>query len=120
MSIAFLCVSSFTAQAQEKKATPTPSPAETEDVVRVNTELVQTDVMVFDTEGKLVNGLQPEQFELLIDGKPQPITFFDSVVTGCSGGTPCPPVVQESASGDTTGGHGGAPLQLDLCTIRVL
>lgn len=50
--------------------------------MRVTTELVQTDVMVFDKDGKFVNDLKQEQFELLVDGKPQPISFFESVVTG--------------------------------------
>ena len=53
-----------------------------EDVVRVNTELVQTDVMVFDRSGKFVDGLKPEQFELLVDGKPQQISFFERVKAG--------------------------------------
>ena len=73
---------SLTTHAQEKKPSPSPKPVEAEDVVRVNTELVQTDVMVFDKDGKFVNGLKPEQFELLVDGQPQPITYFESVVTG--------------------------------------
>src|SRR6185295_14216426 len=39
------------------------------DVVRVFTNLVQTDVMVFDKQGKVVNGLQREAFQLKIDGR---------------------------------------------------
>ena len=50
--------------------------------MRVYTELVQTDVMVFDKDGKFVSGLKPEQFELLIENKPQPVAFFESIVTG--------------------------------------
>ena len=42
------------AQAQTK---PAPSP-EQDDVIRVNTELVQTDVMVFDKKGQFVDGLK--------------------------------------------------------------
>jgi VWFA-related protein len=82
--IAALLSISLSAEAQQKKATPTPSPTppEVEDVVRVSTELVQTDVMVFGKDGRFVPGLQREQFELLVDGKPQPVTFFESVVTG--------------------------------------
>src|SRR6185369_2568077 len=81
--LAIVCLLSLTAHAQKKPTqTPTPKPDEPEDVVRVNTELVQTDVMVFDKDGKFVPGLQREQFELLIDGKPQPIDFFESVETG--------------------------------------
>lgn len=55
---------------------------EEEDVIRVSAELVQTDVMVFDRAGKFVDGLRPEQFELLIDGKPQTIAFFERVEAG--------------------------------------
>lgn len=78
-----LCLLAPNAHAQKKKPTPTPTPTPVEEeVVRVTTELVQSDVMVFDKQGKFVNGLQPEQFELLVDGKPQPISFFESVVTG--------------------------------------
>src|SRR3954468_11259867 len=82
IAIACLCLLSLTAHAQKKKPTPTPSPVEPEDVVRVNTELVQTDVMVFDKQGKFVSGLQRDQFELLVADKPQPIDLFESVVTG--------------------------------------
>jgi VWFA-related protein len=53
-----------------------------EEVVRVFTELVQTDVMVFDKEGRFVNGLTKENFELKIDGKPRPIEAFDLVKAG--------------------------------------
>src|SRR5215217_4047785 len=76
------CLLAHNAHAQQKKPTPTPAPVEQDDVVRVNTELVQTDVMVFDKQGKFVSGLQREQFELLVNDKPQPITFFESIVTG--------------------------------------
>lgn len=84
--IAVVCLAllSLNAHAQQKKPTPTPTPTpvELDDVVRISTELVQTDVMVFDKDGKFVSGLKPEQFELLVDNKPQPINFFESVVTG--------------------------------------
>ena len=52
---------------------------EKEDVVRVETELVQTDVMVFDKSGKFVDGLTREQFELKVDGRPVPLAFFERV-----------------------------------------
>jgi VWFA-related protein len=66
------------AQAQTK---PSPSP-EQDDVIRVNTELVQTDVMVFDKKGHFVDGLKAEQFALRVDNKPQTISFFDRVTSG--------------------------------------
>src|SRR6266496_3483082 len=54
-------------------------PGEQDDVVRVNSELVQTDVMVFDKKGRFVGGLKPEQFALRVDNKPQVIAFFEHV-----------------------------------------
>ncbi len=73
------CLISFAAHAQDPKQQPQKP---VEDVVRINTELVQTDVMVFDKDGRFVRGLKKEEFQLLVDGKPQPITFFESVVMG--------------------------------------
>ncbi|HVQ36978.1 MAG TPA: VWA domain-containing protein, partial [Pyrinomonadaceae bacterium] len=52
------------------------------DVLRVYTQLVQTDVMVFDRQGKFVPGLTKEDFELRIDGKPRPIDFFEKITAG--------------------------------------
>lgn len=69
--------------AQDPKAAPTPKPAvEEDDVIRITTELVQSDVMVFDKDGRFVSGLGKDQFELQVDGKPEEITFFESVVAG--------------------------------------
>jgi VWFA-related protein len=56
-------------------------PGQQDDVVRVNTELVQTDVMVFDRKGRFVDGLKPEQFALRVDNKPQTIAFFEHVTS---------------------------------------
>jgi VWFA-related protein len=63
---------------------PAPQQSPTPDVVTINTELVQTDVMVFDKSGRLVEGLSPAEFVLTLDGKPQPIAFFESIKTGSS------------------------------------
>src|SRR6266498_2200879 len=52
------------------------------DVVRVNTSLVQTDVMVFDKRGGFVDGLKREQFVLKVDGKLRDISFFERVAAG--------------------------------------
>jgi VWFA-related protein len=79
---AFLCLVPLIANAQEKKPAQPQKTLETEDVVRVNTELVQTDVMVFDKDGRFVPGLKREQFELRIDGQPQEISLFESILTG--------------------------------------
>lgn len=73
------CTLSVAAAQQTPQPKPTP---EQDDVLRVNTELVQTDVVVTDKNGRFVEGLQREQFELTVDGKRQPISFFEGVVTG--------------------------------------
>lgn len=53
-----------------------------EEVVRVNAELVQTGVSVFDRQGRFVDGLRREDFELRVDGRVVPITFFEQIVAG--------------------------------------
>ena len=59
-----------------------PTAPQTEDVLRINTELVQTGVTVVDSRGNFVNGLKREQFELIVEGKPQTISFFERVEAG--------------------------------------
>ena len=68
---------SFT-QAQDK--TRKNSSDQTDEVVRINTELVQTDVTVLDKQGRFVEGLKREQFELSVEGKPQSISLFEPVI----------------------------------------
>ncbi len=53
-----------------------------EDVVRITTELVQAGVTVLDKQGRLVNGLKKEDFELRVDGRIVPILFFENIVAG--------------------------------------
>ena len=59
-----------------------PAPEQEEEVVSITTELVQTDVAVFDRQGRFVDGLSPEQFELQVNGRTQAITFFERVRAG--------------------------------------
>lgn len=83
MYLLWLCVLAVwatTAQAQQQ--TPAPSPRSQDDVVRVYTELVQTDVMVFDKQGNFVKDLTRDNFELRIDGKPRPIEAFELITAG--------------------------------------
>src|SRR4026208_524270 len=59
---------------------PPDSPSQPQDdVLRVTTELVQTDVTVVDKKGRFVDNLSADQFELIIDDKSQPVSFFDRV-----------------------------------------
>lgn len=55
-----------------------------DDVIRVSTDLVQTDVTVLDKQGRFVDGLDRDKFELRINGKEQPIAFFERVIAGSS------------------------------------
>src|SRR5256885_16914686 len=71
---AMLLTSAAFAQKPEK-------PVEQDDVIRVNTELVQTDVMVFDKQGRFVDGLKAEQFDLKVDKRPQTISFFERITS---------------------------------------
>lgn len=78
IALSGVLLTTATGQAQTK-----PSPIqEQEDVIRVNTELVQTDVMVFDKKSRFVDGLKAEQFALKVDNKPQTISFFERVTSG--------------------------------------
>lgn len=87
---ALCCASIFVSAAYGQQAPGgAPSTAQTpdvpaEDVVRISTDLVQTDVMVFDKQGRFIDNLKPEQFELRVDGKPQAISFFERVMAGSS------------------------------------
>lgn len=74
---ALLCVLAFGSSVFGQQ-TPT-SEAQTDDVLRISTELVQTGVTVLDKQGRFVEGLKPEQFELRVDGKPVELLFFDRV-----------------------------------------
>lgn len=60
----------------------TPPQGQSDEVLRIDTDLVQTDVTVVDKQGRFVDGLQREQFELRIDGKPLPVSFFERMTAG--------------------------------------
>jgi len=59
-------------------------PQDQDEVIRIRTELVQAGVTVLDKQGRFVDGLEREQFELRVDGKSQPISFFERVGAGSS------------------------------------
>lgn len=75
-------LSSQVGQSQTRQEPKSESPQDQPEVLRVYTELVQTDVMVFDRQGSFVNGLKREDFELRIDGKVRPIDFFEKITAG--------------------------------------
>jgi VWFA-related protein len=67
-----ISVPTLTALAQQKP----------DEVVTVNTSLVQTDFTVFDKQGNFVDGLKRDQFVFKVDGKPREVSFFDRLAAG--------------------------------------
>jgi VWFA-related protein len=61
-----------------------PPSQQSDEVLRINTELVQTDVMVFDRRGQFVDGLRPEQFVLTLNGHPKDVSIFERITSGSS------------------------------------
>ena len=53
--------------------TPTP---EVEEIIKVDTELVNLNVRVIDRNNRPINNLAQKEFQILEDGVPQPIEFF--------------------------------------------
>src|SRR6185369_5509525 len=72
--VLLLTINCFVVWAQE--------PSQQPEVVRTNTELVQTAVTVLDKKGNFVDGLQRDQFQLIVDGQPRPVAFFERVASG--------------------------------------
>ena len=68
----------FAVRAQQPAATP----ANQDEVIRIKSELMQTDVTVVDKKGGFVDGLKREHFELRVNKKPREILFFDRVKAG--------------------------------------
>lgn len=76
-------------------------------MIKVNTSLVQTDVMVFDKQGKFIDNLKRDQFVLKIDGKPREISFFELVKAGS------PNEEAQLAAARGVASKSGAPAPLD-------
>ena len=57
-------------------------PPKKDDVVSIDTNLVQIDVVVTDKNGKQVTDLKPEDFEISEDGKKRQLTHFSYIATG--------------------------------------
>jgi VWFA-related protein len=94
-----------TPQAAPAPQSPAPTPQESdEDVVRITSNLVQFDVTVTDKKGRIVTDLKPEDFEVSVNGKRQPITNFSFITTE-------PDAASEGRGGETKQpkGQGAVP-----------
>lgn len=74
------CIAAF-ALYPAHKGNPEQKSQSSSGTIRVQVGLVQTDVTVYDKQGRFVDDLKPEQFALLVDGKLQPISFLELVST---------------------------------------
>lgn len=81
-SLTALCCLCFALSQGVQGQSPSQSPHPADDIVRINTELVQTDVMVFDRRGRFVDGLRPEQFSVRLDGEKRPVSLISRVTSG--------------------------------------
>lgn len=94
--LSFVSATLLSVAAVSNAQTPTPAPRKAEDVVRVESELIQTDVTVFDRDGKFVEGLRREQAERTVRERAQwilkqasdysmgTLTALESLVRGSS------------------------------------
>lgn len=83
-----------------------------EDVIRTTTELIQTDVMVFDKQGTFIKGLKQGQFELRVDKKPRTILFFEPITAGSANEEAQLAAARGRVLSSGSGGK-GAPVPLD-------
>ncbi len=67
------------AKAQDPAQNPLAQAPSKQEVVRISTQLVQVDAVVTDKKGHHVVDLAQDDFELLMDGKKQPLTHFTRV-----------------------------------------
>lgn len=56
--------------------TPTPLPLNGDDIIKIDTELVNISVRVVDRNNRAINNLQEGEFKVFEDGKEQQIDFF--------------------------------------------
>ena len=78
-----------------------PAQDEQDEVVRVNSNLVQVDAVVVDGRGRQVTDLQPSDFEVVEDGAPRRPEYAQYVAVdgGASGGLSTSSLFLSSASG---------------------
>ncbi|HEX8353220.1 MAG TPA: VWA domain-containing protein [Pyrinomonadaceae bacterium] len=73
------CVLSAGAAAQTAAPPQRPQPAEDEEVVRISSSLVQTDVVVTDKNDRVVTDLKLDDFEVYDNGRKQELRFMEFV-----------------------------------------
>src|SRR5258708_571590 len=78
LALVCVCWAVTRAQDEKKNTLPNKSTERTEDdIIKINTDLIQTGVSVFDKKGQFINNLRRDDFELSVDGKPVSLSFFE-------------------------------------------
>jgi len=57
-----------------------PADAQDDETITIKSELIQAGVVVLDKQGRFVDGLKAEDFEVRVDGTPVAVSFFERVV----------------------------------------
>ena len=97
------CLSVTLAQSENKNP-----PDETDDVIRINTDLIQTGVAVFDKKGLFVHNLKREDFELSVNGKPVAVSIFEQSANRSNGSNEAARTQIESGTAPTAPAPGPA------------
>lgn len=84
LALTSVCLFSFlpSAWTQGRQDSPQGQKPQAADTLRIETELVQIDIVVTDKQGKPVTDLKREDFQVLEDGKPQPVSHFSVGTAG--------------------------------------
>lgn len=80
---------------QVGKPAPTSTPPDDNDVVKISTSLIQIDVSVNDSKGKVITDLRPEEIEIYENGEKQKITNF-SFISSVKTTTTTPKVIEKN------------------------
>jgi VWFA-related protein len=96
---ALLCCCSLTTTPAQDAQRPSNTPeANEEETIRISTELIQTGVTVFDKEGRFIDKLKREDFELRVNGKPVAVSFFENPKGESTAETTAPPDLGQGAA----------------------
>src|SRR4030095_13946130 len=76
IAISFLFTNLLAQTSQQPQQTREPA---TDDVVRITTELVQTDVVVADKSDNIISDLKMTDFEVFDNGKKQELQFMEFI-----------------------------------------
>src|SRR5215213_7500852 len=101
----FLLIFLLAAYADGQQAVPTPAKTPSPpdgDVVKISTNLIQLDVTVLDSKGKVVTDLRPDEIEIFENGEKQSIKNFSFVSAVRSAALKDAPVVKNAPPVPTT------------------